>query len=104
MVPVKRLNILIEALSKVSKEAHWIHFGDGDLKDELTDLAGRILPENIHWKFAGYMDNKEILKQYKTMEFSVFVNVSESEGLPVSIMEAASFGIPIIATDVGGKF
>ena len=36
------------------------------------------------------------------LEVFFFVNVSESEGIPVSIMEAASFGIPIIATDVGG--
>lgn len=32
----------------------------------------------------------------------MFINVSSSEGLPVSIMEACSFGIPIIATNVGG--
>jgi len=28
--------------------------------------------------------------------------VSETEGLPVSMMEAISFGIPILSTDVGG--
>ena len=32
----------------------------------------------------------------------VLINTSSSEGLPVSIMEAMSFGIPIIATNVGG--
>lgn len=32
----------------------------------------------------------------------MFINVSESEGIPVSIMEALSAGIPILATDVGG--
>ena len=31
------------------------------------------------------------------------MNVSASEGLPVSLMEASSFGIPVIATDVGGS-
>ena len=33
---------------------------------------------------------------------SLFINVSESEGVPVSIMEALSCGLPIIATNVGG--
>ncbi|PZC52367.1 hypothetical protein LH53_05140 [Mesotoga sp. TolDC] len=32
----------------------------------------------------------------------LFINTSSTEGLPVSIMEAMSFGIPIMATDVGG--
>ena len=32
----------------------------------------------------------------------IFVNGSASEGLPVSIMEAISFNIPVIATNVGG--
>ena len=30
------------------------------------------------------------------------MSVSSTEGVPVSIMEAASFGIPILATEVGG--
>ena len=30
------------------------------------------------------------------------INVSESEGLPFSMMEAISFGIPVIGTNVGG--
>ena len=34
-------------------------------------------------------------------DFDLFVNMSLSEGIPVSIMEAISFGIPIIATNVG---
>ena len=32
----------------------------------------------------------------------MFINTSSAEGAPVSIMEAQSFGIPVIATDVGG--
>lgn len=36
-------------------------------------------------------------------DFDLFVNMSLSEGIPVSIMEAISFGIPIIATNVGGN-
>jgi glycosyltransferase involved in cell wall biosynthesis len=32
----------------------------------------------------------------------LFINTSYTEGVPVSIMEAQSFGIPVIATDTGG--
>ena len=34
--------------------------------------------------------------------FDFLINTSSSEGIPVSIMEAMSLGIPVIATDVGG--
>ena len=36
------------------------------------------------------------------IEIDVFVNSSESEGIPVSIMEAMSAGVPSIAPNVGG--
>ena len=31
-----------------------------------------------------------------------FINISSTEGLPVAIMEAISFNVPVIGTDVGG--
>jgi glycosyltransferase involved in cell wall biosynthesis len=40
---------------------------------------------------------------YRNLAPDVFINVSSSEGVPVSIMEAMSFGIPAIATDAGGN-
>jgi glycosyltransferase involved in cell wall biosynthesis len=51
---------------------------------------------------AGAVSNIELMNQYRNNDFHIFINVSESEGVPVSIMEATSFGIPVIATDVGG--
>ena len=52
--------------------------------------------------FAGQLENTAILDFYRSNPVSVFVNVSSSEGIPVSIMEAISFGIPVVATNVGG--
>src|SRR5699024_10192472 len=44
----------------------------------------------------------ELKSIYQNSYFELFINTSEDEGLPVSIMEAFSYGIPAIATDVGG--
>jgi glycosyltransferase involved in cell wall biosynthesis len=46
--------------------------------------------------------NEEIIKFYQNNSVNLFISLSEAEGIPVSIMEAISFGIPILSTDVGG--
>ena len=51
----------------------------------------------------GNVDNSEILHYYESNKIDLFINSSDSEGIPVSIMEAMSFGIPCIARDVGGN-
>ena len=56
----------------------------------------------IKYCFKGQVSNEEIHKFYRENYVDCFITTSSSEGLPVSIMEAMSYGIPIIATDVGG--
>ena len=58
--------------------------------------------ENIQVHFAGSLPNSKVLEFYESNPVDLFINVSSSEGIPVSIMEAASRGIPVIATNVGG--
>lgn len=102
-VEVKRIDLIIEALSKIGLEnIRWIHYGDGPLFDQLKNLAENRLPEGFDYEFKGFIDNKDLLKKYKEEDYFMFLNVSSSEGLPVSIMEAISFSIPCMATDVGG--
>lgn len=104
LIHVKRVNLIIKALSLITnKQIHWVHFGDGILEDELKDLAKNILPSNITYEYKGRCPNSAVLQYYKETKPSLFINLSSSEGIPVSIMEAMSFGIPCIATDVGGN-
>lgn len=70
--------------------------------DEIKKMAKDKLRDNIQYEFKGNVSNTELMKQYQDKNYYVFVNVSSSEGIPVSIMEATSFGIPCIATDAGG--
>ena len=60
------------------------------------------LPKEISWEFKGHVTNREILHFYRHNHITCFLSTSESEGLPYSIIEAVSFGIPVFACDVGG--
>ena len=98
---VKRISLFIEALRHCSLPITWTHLGGGELEDALKSKALQ-LPENIYWEFTGLLPNQDILQFYKKQPVDLFINVSSSEGLPVSIMEAMSHGIPVAATNVGG--
>lgn len=101
LVDVKRVDRIIAALESVDYPVKWYHFGDGPLREQLEQKA-RELPSYVESKFMGAVPNKTLMCFYKEHHVDVFVNVSSSEGVPVSIMEALSFGIPAVATDVGG--
>jgi glycosyltransferase involved in cell wall biosynthesis len=60
------------------------------------------LPPHIQWELAGHVPNEAVLDFYRTNHVSLFVSLSSSEGLPVSMMEAISFGIPIMGCRVNG--
>lgn len=106
IVPLKRVNLIIEALKildnkKQKRNIIWHHIGDGDGLEDLIEYAKNNL-KNIKFDFVGYLNNSDVYDFYKNNKVDLFINVSSTEGLPVSIMEAISFGIPCLATDVGG--
>jgi colanic acid/amylovoran biosynthesis glycosyltransferase len=106
LVPLKRIDLIIEALAVVEsdKDILWLHFGDGVLRNTLERIAEEKLSglNRIGYKFMGHYPNEELLNYYSRNKVDLFINTSSTEGLPVSIMEAQSFGIPVIATDTGG--
>jgi len=98
---VKRVHLIIECLKYIDFPILWRHIGSGPLREELEELVKK---EGVQDKFIfeGMMDSNKILDFYTDNTFDLFVNVSSSEGVPFSIMEAFSVGIPVMATNVGG--
>lgn len=101
VIPLKRVRLIFEALQLINLNITWHHFGDGPLFEELKNRILKSRP-GLKVKLHGFVANNTILQFYKTNHVNLFINVSTSEGVPVSIMEALSFGIPVIATNVGG--
>jgi len=102
LISLKRIDLLVKSLSLIQFKLKWVHFGDGEKINELLVLSNEILKENIDFEYKGRVENNLVLDYYKNSKPSLFINLSSSEGVPVSIMEAMSFGIPAIATNVGG--
>lgn len=102
----KRVGSILEALQLASatRPVSWSHFGSGPLSQELlqkVEASADRFP-NLRVDLRGHVPNEDVLAHYAQNYVDVFVNLSDSEGVPVAVMEALSFGIPVVATDVGG--
>ena len=105
MVAIKRLDRMIDALARIDDvQIEWKHFGDGDCRAQLEQQAKEQLDShaNIRYEFVGAVENRVWMRYLQEHETDLFVNCSDSEGVPVSMMEAACFGIPVLCRDVGG--
>ncbi len=99
MVKAKGVFELIEAFKKVNqkiKNSELILAGDGEAFQEVASLVANI--ENI--RLTGYVEGDEKIALLE--ESDVYILPSYSEGLPISVLEAMLFGLPIITTRVGG--
>ncbi len=109
VIDIKRLDLIIELMEYLIKhlsekgiKVYWIHIGDGkqikDVKRQCTEKLKKGC-----YRLLGKVDNAIILKTYIKYDVDYFINLSDSEGVPVSIMEAMSLGLPVIARNVGGN-
>lgn len=104
LTSVKRPRLIAEIVAAVGRTASgvdWDHFGTGPLDVEVQAVATGF-PPSVRWTLHGQVSNADLYEHYASRPVDVFLNASSSEGVPVSIMEALSAGIPIVAPDVGG--
>ena len=103
LIAIKRVHLIAKTLASIQDcKIKWVHFGDGIKKNEIIEYCNNNFSENIAVKFQGRVLNKEVLDFYIKNTPDLFINLSSSEGIPLSIMEAMSCSIPVIATNVGG--
>ncbi len=100
LVPIKAQKYFIEAAAKVLKsapESRFVLVGEGELRGELEQQVAALgIAEEV--KFLGFReDAREI-----ACVLDVACLSSDSEGTPITMLEAMSCGIPAVVTDVGG--
>lgn len=97
--PEKNHAMLLEVASQLrslTPPIHWLIVGDGPEREGLENLAGRLgVGEQVHF-LGTRADTERILPA-----LDLFTLCSLNEASPVSILEALSCGVPVVATDVG---
>ncbi len=104
-VLIKRKGVadLIQAISLLKKEDRlnnikFVIAGSGAEEESLKRQANELQVEP--WiEFAGWTDGDA--KEQYLKESQALVLPSYNEGLPIAVLEAISYGLPVIATDVG---
>lgn len=104
---IKRIYLIAEYLQKINFPLKWIHIGAEQKHDKtyprylkaIEDLKNNT---NVKVELLGDLSQGKVFDLYSSTPINLFVSVSSTEGLPVSMMEAISFGIPLLANDVGG--
>jgi len=99
--PVKGVGRFLDAIPAIVSAVPYARFlfvGGGDEEGELREKARRLGVEPFV-VFAGY--RKDIQRYYEAMDLSVLT--SFSEGLSLTLLESMGYGIPIVATRVGGN-
>lgn len=99
--PRKDLGTLIKAFADISDGLKDIHLviagGKGWKQSQLADLPAELnIEDRVH--FTGYMSRSNLKYLYSRAELYVFPSLYEGFGLP--LLEAASEGIPAIASDL----
>jgi len=100
LVVQKNINIVIEAMKLLdNKNLKLSIIGEGG---EFSKLESAIHDLNLQnqVKLLGKIDNNKISQFLLTAD--IFIQASDYEGLPHSVLEAINYEVPILSTETGG--
>ena len=99
---LKRLDRILELMTELPREFKWVHIGNGDV-NILNKLKIQCDALNIQFEAKGYLSKQEVYDFFTQNRVTYFCNMSVWEGVPVTLMEAAMFGIPMIVSNIDGN-
>lgn len=99
--PYYGIDVVVRAFAEVHKEfpgARLDLVGGGSLETEISDLVRQLNLSNVN--FAGVASRQKIGSFYDRAD--IFVNGSNLDNMPVSVLEAFAAGTPVVTTEPEG--
>lgn len=98
LVPIKQYDIAMQVAAKVllkKKDWKWIICGDGPEKSKLEEIIHRYDLDEQIILLGTVIDMDKIYKNA-----AIYVMTSKREGLPMVLLEAKSWGVPLVSFDI----
>ena len=95
---VDRVLRAFASIQKRIPDARLIIAGDGPERTSLEQLARDLNLQNA--EFAGRVGHDRVVELYDSAD--IFLNGSEIDNQPLSLLEAFACGLPVVTTDAGG--
>lgn len=97
---IPQLNVIRQQCQNVGKSVRLSVVGDGPYRDELIKITKDSHVTDIV-DFCGQKSKSELPKYYS--ESDIFIFPSKKEGMPNVVLEAMSYGLPVVMTPCEGS-
>jgi len=98
LIPHKGIHYLIEAFRQIQTDKKLVIIGDGFFTDEYVRYLHELAGDDARILFTGFQQGQDLRDLFTNA--ALYVLPSEAEGLPIALLEAASYGVGLIASDI----
>ena len=100
LIPEKGVDLLIRAFAQVSTQCSLAVVGSTSYTDDYELALKKLAQEDPRVVMPGYIYGDELNALFANAR--VFIQPSLLEGLPLTVLEAISHGVPVVLSDIPG--